>query len=271
MKISIIIATINDGLILPLTLDSIFNQTHLDVEVIVVDGLSKDNTVNLLKGIKDKKLSWWMSERDNGIYDAWNKALKHINGEWVLFLGAGDELWNKDVLKDFVDYVKHIQNPSRILYGVVALEDNNRLIKNYIGNEWNKVQKKFRDGAVMLPHQGVFHRSDIFLHDNKFDSSFKISGDYEFLLRVLKNEDAHFIPSFIVSRMMSGGISGGFNNTNLLKESLRARKNNGGRETVFTLLLRIRYFIRSFLIIFFGKNLTMKINSKITKLLNIRE
>src|SRR5579864_471869 len=96
-KISIIIVTYNAAAYLQKCLDSIYRQKYPSIEIIVLDAESTDGTVDILKA-NTNKITFWKSEKDEGIYDAMNKALEHVTGEWVYFLGADDEL-----LDDFSD------------------------------------------------------------------------------------------------------------------------------------------------------------------------
>src|SRR5882757_1455688 len=97
--ISIVTSTYNAAAGLPYTMRSIFRQTSLDYEWIVIDGGSTDGTVDLLKQYQDMPL-FWISEKDRGIYDAWNKACRIARGQWLIFLGAGDELASASVLEE---------------------------------------------------------------------------------------------------------------------------------------------------------------------------
>ena len=87
--ITIIIATYNELFNIQKTLDSIYHQKYVNIEIIVIDGDSDDGTVDILNE-NSARISYWISEVDIGIYDAWNKALKQSSGDWIMFLGAGD-------------------------------------------------------------------------------------------------------------------------------------------------------------------------------------
>lgn len=91
-NLSIIVATFNSEKTLQSTLESLLIQTYNEFEVIIIDGLSNDNTVSIIKEYEKKFLEanidyFWSSEKDAGIYDAWNKALKKVNSPWIAFLG----------------------------------------------------------------------------------------------------------------------------------------------------------------------------------------
>ncbi|MCW5212189.1 hypothetical protein VU04_04675 [Desulfobulbus sp. TB] len=112
----------------------------------------------------------------------------------------------------------------------------------------------------MLPHQGVFHNRRIFDQGLRFNSSFNIAGDYDLLLRVLKDNPPFFLHDLIVAKMQTGGVSSNFNNFKLHQEFMQARKNNGYPETIWTLLLRSRYFLRGLIIELFGVIVARKLN-----------
>lgn len=257
--ISVIIATINAGSNLQRAIDSIVKQTSCDVEILIVDGGSVDNTLDILKKNSDK-ISWWISEKDNGIYDAWNKAIPHARGDWIVFFGADDEFYDKNVVCRFHEKVSLLNGSFDIIYGMVAHTDISGETWLLAGESWHTFSKNFKRKAQMLPHQGVFHSRQIFDQGLQFNSSFKVSGDYELLLRVLKNSEPFFLHDFIVAKMQIGGISSDFNNRRLHEEFMLARKMNGYPETIWTCLLRSRYFLRGMIIQFFGAAATEKIN-----------
>lgn len=101
--ISIIIATYNSGKTLRRALDSVLNQSYQDWECIVVDGASKDNTIDIVKEFVNKDSRFrYISEPDHGIYDAFNKGWKMANGEWMMYLGSDDE-YTKDGIKALME------------------------------------------------------------------------------------------------------------------------------------------------------------------------
>lgn len=261
MKISIIIATYNASSTLPRAMSSVFSQSYQNIELVVADGSSTDGTIEILEGCNNNKLSWWTSEKDNGIYDAWNKALEHAHGDWIVFLGADDELWNESVLARFAESASRIDERCRIIYGKVAQTCSNGDVWNIAGKPWNHTKSAFRYKAQMFAHQGIFHHCSLFKNGNKFDPTFKIAGDYDFLLRVLRDQDAEFLPDLIVAKMPCEGVSGGFNNYLLLSELLRARCKNGyNNDNIWVYSLRLRYLLRGFIIKNFGFGLSKSLN-----------
>ncbi len=224
--ITVIIAVNNGAKTLQRCIDSVLNQTYLCKELIIMDGGSDDGTVEILKTNEDK-ISYWESRPDKGICHAWNKALDHSRGDWICFLGSDDFFWTDDVLVNMATYLKDTNPTIPVVYGRVALVGKNSTYPlAVVGNAWDEIKEKFFR-KMAIPHQGVFHRKDLFLDVGKFDESFKIAGDYELLLRALKSRSAHFVSDVIVAGMQLGGIS---NNPCILKiifkEITLARKIN---------------------------------------------
>jgi len=224
--ITIIIAVYNAEGTIQQCIDSIVNQTYKNKEIIIVDGASSDNTVALLRK-NAAHLSYWVSEPDSGVYNAFNKGLKHASGEWIYFLGADDYFWNDCVLEEVVKHLMTIPANIKIAYGCVMLvNDKNENILQ-LGKPWNETKKIFSQ-LMNIPHQGVMHRRSLFEIHGVFDESFKITGDYEMLLRELKTNDALFIDNSIIAGYRQGGISSvSANALRVNSEYRRAQKLNG--------------------------------------------
>ncbi|PIY29107.1 MAG: glycosyltransferase [Comamonadaceae bacterium CG_4_10_14_3_um_filter_60_42] len=224
--ITIIIAVYNAEGTIQQCIDSIVNQTYKNKEIIIVDGASSDNTVALLRK-NAAHLSYWVSEPDSGVYNAFNKGLKHASGEWIYFLGADDYFWNDCVLEEVVKRLMTTPANIKIAYGCVMLvNDKNENILQ-LGKPWNETKKIFSQ-LMNIPHQGVMHRRSLFEIHGVFDESFKITGDYEMLLRELKTNDALFIDNSIIAGYRQGGISSvSANALRVNSEYRRAQKLNG--------------------------------------------
>src|SRR5665647_574950 len=102
--ITIIVAVYNGAKTLQRCVDSVSDQTYLNKELIIIDGGSKDGTIDILMANNDK-ITYWQSEPDSGIYNAWNKALGHANGDWIYFLGSDDYLWKSNVFEEIIPHM----------------------------------------------------------------------------------------------------------------------------------------------------------------------
>lgn len=255
---TIIVATFNAESTLQFCLDSFNSQDFQDKELIIIDGGSSDATVDILKA-NDQIISYWISEPDSGIYSAWNKGLPHAKGDWIYFLGADDFFWDKDVLEKVSIELNSISEEIKVVYGEVNYVSSKGTFLYKQGLPWPLVRKRFRQ-LMTIPHQGVMHRNSLFIKHGEFDESFKIAGDYEFLLRELKESEAVFIP-VIVAAMSQGGVSN--DNTNslrVIREVRRAQVKNGIRwPGFFWMLALIRVYLRILLWFTLGEQKARKV------------
>jgi len=203
MKLSIIIATLNSAKTLQRCLNSIKMQTYRNIEVIVVDGKSKDNTVGIIKS-NNLTIAKYISEPDEGIYDAWNKGITYATGEWIFFIGSDDELHNRDSILDMFKIIKNIKNKTVIIYTkVLFIKKNGDNI--FIGKPWKEIEK-LMNSYMCIPHNGVFHHHTV-IKKYGFDSNLKIAGDYKLLMQSLKESFPLFVDNIIVAKQYSGGVS----------------------------------------------------------------
>ena len=203
--ITIITSTYNVVQDLPWTIESIKEQTYSNVQWIIADGASTDGTVAMLE-TNSELIDYWFSEPDTGIYDAWNKALEHVKGDWVQFIGAGDEIYETDTLEKVAFYLQDAYPNYELVYGqVMHISEKGRKELYYTNGPWKGYEGQWEIGRPKLPnHPGIYHHHSLFLN-NKFDSSFKIAADSLFLLQ---NIDKFFlyIP-IVVDKMVFGGVS----------------------------------------------------------------
>ena len=224
--ISVIVAVFNGASTLQQCIDSVAVQTWPHRELIVVDGGSNDGTVDLLRK-NEEEIAWWISEPDQGIYDAWNKGVRQARGEWICFLGVDDYLWDKLVLEHMAKGLTTLSSNINIAYGQVMLLDRDGVPLYPIGGDWQEAKARFRQ-IMSIPHPGLMHRRNLFERYGGFDASFRIAGDYEFLQRELKDGDAAFIPGIVTVGMRYGGISSSPENSLAsLRETRRAQKMHG--------------------------------------------
>lgn len=256
--ISIIVAVFNGAKTLPQCIDSVLRQTYQNKELIIIDGGSKDGTVELLAEHSDK-INYWISEPDRGIYSAWNKALPLAKGEWICFVGADDFFWDAQVLELMAAQLVMIPPDIRVAYGQIMLLNNNGEILYPIGKPWKKIKERFKQ-IMCVPHPGLMHRRSLFEQHGNFDESFRIAGDYELLLRELKTADAFFVPNLIIIAMRQGGVSSDPANGLLaMREMRHAQQLHGQRLPGWIWLTTTsRVYVRLLLWRILGKGLTWK-------------
>ncbi|MCP8689156.1 glycosyltransferase family 2 protein [Marinobacterium sedimentorum] len=195
-------------------LDSVVDQKFDDVEVIVIDGNSRDGTVEIVK--EHPVVSKWLSEPDEGIYDAWNKGISLAEGKWVIFLGADDYL-GADALKYLAEYCISHDNLDYVSGKVGWVDTSGQLLKT-VGSCWE--WKKFRKW-MNVAHPGSAHNIELYKYVGLYSKSFDIVGDYELLLRKGCKLNAGYV-DFIVAYMEVGGVS--FMSVKSIYEAYLARK-----------------------------------------------
>jgi glycosyltransferase involved in cell wall biosynthesis len=199
-RVSIIIATWNAAQTLQRCLNSIIEQRFVGWELLISDGASTDGTVELIRQ-NESHIAWWHSERDDGIYDAWNRAIVHATGDYVCFLGA-DDAWSDDGalerLFSAIGSEKYDLITSRGLIFSPGSQETTEF-----GAPWN-----FRriGRRIVVCHPGLLHKRTIFELYGLFDARYRIAGDLEFLLRLPPNIETKDIATITV-RVQAGGIS----------------------------------------------------------------
>ncbi len=212
--ISVIVAVYNGENYLEDCLNSLLKQTYERTEYIVIDGGSTDSTLNIIKKY-EKHLTYWISEPDKGVYDAWNKGINTAKGEWIAFIGS-DDIYLPNALENYVDYLKTSNSSFDYISSKVVVVDRDLTPKRVIGDGWNWFMfKKYMNTA----HVGSLHSISYFKKYGLYDLSFKIVGDYEMLLRAGENLIAGFVNTE-TALMRMGGIS---DSTKAIKEKRDAK------------------------------------------------
>ncbi len=256
--ITIIIAVFNGAKTLQQCIDSVAQQSYPNKQLIIIDGGSTDGTVELLQA-NDQSISYWVSEPDAGIYNAWNKGLVKTKGEWVCFLGADDYFLDDQVLASMSKFLVKLPVNIRVVYSQIMLLSENGQELYLSGEPWQKVKQRFKQ-LMSIPHPGTMHRRDLFEQQGYFDESYRIAGDYELLLRELKTADAVYIPDMISVGMLQGGISSNPQNAlSQLYEVRRAQQKHGLKlPSASWIMAVLRVYIRLLLWRVIGENTTRK-------------
>jgi glycosyltransferase involved in cell wall biosynthesis len=214
MKVSIITVTFNSEKYLEDTLVSIFSQSYPDIESIVIDGKSTDGTLSILQKYQNKIT--YISEPDTGIYDAMNKGIELATGDIIGILNSDDVLFDNEIINKVVH---SFSSDVDCVYGnVILVNESNKIVRNY--SSANFKLKDFEFGH-MPPHPSFYVRKEAFQEFGHYNTSFKISADYDLLLRFLY---IHKLKSkyldFILVKMRDGGISSSLKNKWLLNNEI---------------------------------------------------
>ncbi len=195
-KVTIVTVVFNASDEIETTLKSIISQSYINKEIIVIDGRSKDGTIELVEKYLDK-IDYFKSEEDLGIYDAMNKGIKYATGDWICFMNAGDVFFNKNVIKDLFDQ-------KEIYHDILAGDciSDHRTFKKYLKA---KDLKKINYGMIFC-HQSVFVRADIH-RENNFDIKFKLASDFNFFYQCYLSRKKIKIYNYPFSIISTGGLS----------------------------------------------------------------
>jgi len=173
----------------------------------VIDGASTDGTVEIIKANKEK-IAYWVSEPDTGVYNAWNKAVPHIRGEWVLFLGSDDRLVNETVLERIAPHLEEAYPSHRLVYGILLVSRRGtEETLFHVGEPWANLKGRYSRANILLPpNPTTFQHISLFNGYKTFDESYRIAGDSKFVTKEVLKRDPLFVP-VEVTRFSIGGMS----------------------------------------------------------------
>ena len=177
MKVTVVTAVLNDAGHIEQTILSVISQTDIEIEYIIVDGGSKDGTLELIGKYKDK-ISLLISEPDRGVYDAMNKGIKYSTGDFVYFINSGDVLLNPSILSKIKFEDVNVRNT--IIYGNVVVAYGNIEALEKPRPFFNS-KMKFK--GIGICHQSMFFPGEL-IRNEKYDLSYKIAADYDLVYRL---------------------------------------------------------------------------------------
>lgn len=194
---SIIIPTFNSSLFILDALKSVLSQTFIGFELIIVDGCSSDNTVNIATSLNDPRIRI-LCEPDKGVYDAMNKGILASRGEWLYFMGSDDRLFSFDVLQKIFSFVS--TSNVHVLYG------------NVISSRFDGVYDgEFTSDKLLnknICHQAIFFKRHVFLVLGCFDLHFKVLSDWDFNIKWFFDERiCKQYVDLIIAYYADGGLS----------------------------------------------------------------
>ena len=181
---SIITVTYNAGKVLENTILSVISQTYRNVEYIIVDGASKDNTLEII-GKYSKYISKMVSEPDKGLYDAMNKGIGMATGDYLCFLNAGDKFHDKETLQQIAETLKNKDLPD-VIYGETAIVDEvgNFLHMRRLSTPEHLNWRSFKQGMLVC-HQAFLAKRELTLK-HPYDMHYRFSADFDWCIRIMK-------------------------------------------------------------------------------------
>ena len=172
MLFSIVTVTYNSEKTLKRTINSLLYQNFSNFEYILIDGSSSDTTIEIIKSyevaFKKRNINYtWISEKDTGIYDAFNKGIKLAKGNWISFLGS-DDYYIEDALESYKNEIEKQNEELDFIHSIVKVEE-----KKVIKDKWG--WKEFRK-SMNVAHVGAFHNRNYFNKHGVYDTNYKIAS-----------------------------------------------------------------------------------------------
>lgn len=245
MTITIITATYNSGKTVRDTLESVLRQTYQDYEYLIIDGASTDDTLSVIKQYESRfggRLRY-ISEPDNGLYDAMNKGISMATGDIVGILNSDDFYTSDDALQAIADAFK--ANDVDATYGDIHFVnegDLTKMVRYYSSSVFRRAFMRF---GLMPAHPSFYCKREVYCKYGSFDTSYRVAADFENLLRLIfvnRIKTLYISKDFVTMRTGGTSTAGLASRTQIMHDHLRAMKQNGVYSNVF--LLSLRYFYK---------------------------
>lgn len=241
MSFSLVTVTYNSAQTLRDTITSVLSQTHQAIEYIIIDGFSKDNTVAIIKEYEplfNGRLKW-VSEKDNGLYDAMNKGFRMATGDVIGIINSDDLLTEPTAIEKVVEAFKEHPDVDAVYADLyyVAQNDTSKIIRHWISGS----QRSFKYGWHPA-HPTFYVKREVYQKYGLFDLDFKFAADFELMLRLIEKEHIRlfYLPEPLVRMRLGGTTSKNF--TNIRKgniECIKAFKKNGIKVSCLYPLFRL--------------------------------
>lgn len=198
---SVIIPAYNSQTSIAQAIYSVLNQSFPDFEVLLMDGFSNDNTLNIVTNINDSRIRIY-SEKDKGVYDAMNKGILKSKGAWLYFLGSDDVLHDKNIFQRVKDCIT--SSSKKIVYGNVSVKGNTAWANNGAVYDGRFTLEKLTRKNIC--HQAIFYKADIFNKIGLYNLKYTICADYDFNLRAAATFGFKYVDC-IIADFNAGGYS----------------------------------------------------------------
>ena len=234
-KLSVITINYNNSAGLERTIKSVISQSYNYYEYIIIDGGSTDGSADVIKKYADT-ISYWVSEKDNGIYDAMNKGLDRATGDYVLFLNAGDEFYSSDTLTTIFS----LESNADVYYGntIIVNEKGEQLADRRLTPPEQLSWKSLKYG-MCVSHQSFIAKRTVC---SPYNLDYSISADIDWVIQVLKRSQKIINTKIYISKFLKGGISNNRRKTALKERFLIMVNHYGVAQTLWNhLFIAFRY------------------------------
>ena len=253
IKFTIITCTYNAADVIKPTLDSILNQTWGQIEHLIIDGASKDDTVKVAEAYRQRSLEEEtehdvriISEPDRGLYDAMNKGIQRATGQYVLFLNAGDTFPSADTLELVAESVGEGEEPPAVLYGDTdVVDDEGRFLRHRRLSPPRRLTWRSFMKGMLVCHQAFYARTDL-TKATPYDLHYRFSADVDWCIRIMRLARRRRLPMRNVGAVVVNFLDGGMTTTNhraSLKERFHVMAHHYG--FVPTVIMHAWFVVRS--------------------------
>lgn len=242
-KVSLLLTTYNSAENLPVTLQSIQEQTYSPIEVVIADGGSTDDTISLIQqfarngGLEVK----WVSKRDKGLYDAMNKAFCLSTGDIIAV--CNDRLSEKDAVSSFVEAIEQAGEDCIGAHSDLVYMEGDKIVRS-----WHMGQGNISQGW-MPGHPTLYLKREIYEKYGQYDITYHCAADYEFMVRFLKDGSNRlaYVPRVLITMFYGGTSNAGLKNYLVsFKEGYMALRKNGVKHPLLITLRRTWKVLRQF-------------------------
>ena len=188
--VSIITPSFNQAPYIEATMQSVFSQDHPRIEYMIVDGGSKDRTVEIIKK-HEQKLAWWVSEKDKGQTDAINKGFARASGEILAWINS-DDTYEPGAVSAAVKYLQEHPEVGMVYGDCNFINESGRVIGKFNSAQTN--YRLLRQGYAHIPQQTMFFRADLWKQVGPLDPSFYFAMDYDLWTRIAAKTEIKYIP-----------------------------------------------------------------------------
>lgn len=253
IKFTVVTCTYNAERVLQRTLDSVNKQTYCNIEHLIIDGVSKDKTLAMVRAYQNRAKAGEnaheivvYSEPDKGLYDAMNKGIDRATGDYLVFLNAGDVFPSDDTLEYVEGCVGEGENLPGVLYGDTDIvNDEGRFLRHRRLSPPEKLNWRSFKWGMLVCHQSFYARTDI-ARQIHYDLHYRLSADVDWCIRIMKAAQQRHLPLRNVHAGITNYLDGGMsvqNHKASLKERFEVMRSNYG--IVTTVLVHTWFVVRS--------------------------
>jgi len=256
-KVSIITPSFNQGRFLEASILSVLGQDYPNIEYIIVDGGSKDESVEIIRKYENR-LAWWVSEKDKGHADALNKGFSHATGEILAWLNS-DDIYYPSVVSDAVAYLNEHPEVGMVYGDALLIDDSGKTIGNFASK-----QTSYRDmlrGSVHIPQATTFYRTNLWNQVGPLDLSLFFAFDYDLWVKLAKVSEVRYLPRLWAQFRIHDQGKSVVNDDRCYPDMLRVYEREVGGWLSW---LRVRAIARRLIYAWLPVNLRLKIRKALT-------